>query len=274
MNWVDAAKGKTAASCPFEYAAKLTEVMLLGVVALKAGTEDRLRRREHARHQRAGREPVSGARAARRVVALEARRIACGGAASLMCRGRVRPVDPDAGFWFDDIAFALPAPAAETARRPAHRPRAGLESRPPRAPSSSAPTRAFSIRVADDHPRSGASASNGRCARAGPLPNAGESLSLRVASVSSAPCRSTSWPSRRCSTRRRRVASDGPRRHRTRHRPRRRPRVRPPDLSTPPPSTTPHDENSYEYPTPDRAAQYYGDLHWSTARPRLEQRLR
>ena len=37
MNWVDAAKGKTAASCPFEYAAKLTEVMLLGVVALRAG---------------------------------------------------------------------------------------------------------------------------------------------------------------------------------------------------------------------------------------------
>jgi predicted dehydrogenase len=37
MNWVDAAKGKTEASCPFEYAAKLTEVMLLGVVALKAG---------------------------------------------------------------------------------------------------------------------------------------------------------------------------------------------------------------------------------------------
>jgi hypothetical protein len=37
MNWVDAAKGKTQASCPFEYAAKLTEVMLLGVVALRAG---------------------------------------------------------------------------------------------------------------------------------------------------------------------------------------------------------------------------------------------
>jgi predicted dehydrogenase len=37
MNWVDAAKGKTEASCPFEYAAKLTETMLLGVVALKAG---------------------------------------------------------------------------------------------------------------------------------------------------------------------------------------------------------------------------------------------
>jgi hypothetical protein len=37
MNWVDAAKGKTEASCPFAYAARLTEVMLLGVVALRAG---------------------------------------------------------------------------------------------------------------------------------------------------------------------------------------------------------------------------------------------
>jgi hypothetical protein len=37
MNWVDAAKGRAEASCPFEYAAKLTEVMLLGMVALRAG---------------------------------------------------------------------------------------------------------------------------------------------------------------------------------------------------------------------------------------------
>jgi predicted dehydrogenase len=37
MNWADAAKGKTETSCPFPYAAKLTEVMLLGVVALRAG---------------------------------------------------------------------------------------------------------------------------------------------------------------------------------------------------------------------------------------------
>jgi hypothetical protein len=36
---VDAAKGKAATSCPFEYAARLTEVMLLGVVALRAGTK-------------------------------------------------------------------------------------------------------------------------------------------------------------------------------------------------------------------------------------------
>jgi predicted dehydrogenase len=37
QNWADAAKGKTTASSPFEYAAKLTEVMLLGIVALRAG---------------------------------------------------------------------------------------------------------------------------------------------------------------------------------------------------------------------------------------------
>src|SRR2546425_1231733 len=36
LNWVDAAKGKVEASCPFEYAARLTEVMLLGIVALRA----------------------------------------------------------------------------------------------------------------------------------------------------------------------------------------------------------------------------------------------
>jgi len=37
MNWVAACKGQGAASCPIEYAARLTEVMLLGIVALRAG---------------------------------------------------------------------------------------------------------------------------------------------------------------------------------------------------------------------------------------------
>jgi len=37
MNWVEAIKGKAEISSPFEYAAQLTEVMLLGVVALRAG---------------------------------------------------------------------------------------------------------------------------------------------------------------------------------------------------------------------------------------------
>jgi len=37
MNWAEAAKGKTPPSCPFSYAAQLTEIMLLGIVALRAG---------------------------------------------------------------------------------------------------------------------------------------------------------------------------------------------------------------------------------------------
>lgn len=37
VNWVQACKGEAKASCPFEYAAPLTEVMLLGIVALRAG---------------------------------------------------------------------------------------------------------------------------------------------------------------------------------------------------------------------------------------------
>ncbi len=37
QNWANAAKGDGTASTPFEYAAQLTEVMLLGVVALRAG---------------------------------------------------------------------------------------------------------------------------------------------------------------------------------------------------------------------------------------------
>jgi predicted dehydrogenase len=36
-NWAMACKGETKASCPFDYAAALTEVMLLGIVALRAG---------------------------------------------------------------------------------------------------------------------------------------------------------------------------------------------------------------------------------------------
>jgi predicted dehydrogenase len=37
MNWVEAIKGKAEISSPFEYAARLVEVMLLGVVALRSG---------------------------------------------------------------------------------------------------------------------------------------------------------------------------------------------------------------------------------------------
>lgn len=37
MNWVDACKGRGETTSPFDYAARLTEVMLLGVVSLRAG---------------------------------------------------------------------------------------------------------------------------------------------------------------------------------------------------------------------------------------------
>jgi hypothetical protein len=37
MNWARACKGEAEPSCPFSYAAPLTEVMLLGIVALRSG---------------------------------------------------------------------------------------------------------------------------------------------------------------------------------------------------------------------------------------------
>jgi predicted dehydrogenase len=42
INWAEACKGNGKASAPFDYSARLTETMLLGVVALKAGQGERL----------------------------------------------------------------------------------------------------------------------------------------------------------------------------------------------------------------------------------------
>ncbi len=42
MNWINAIKGKEKATCPFEYASRLTETMLLGVVAMKVGQSKKL----------------------------------------------------------------------------------------------------------------------------------------------------------------------------------------------------------------------------------------
>jgi predicted dehydrogenase len=39
MNWVNAIRGREEAACPFSYAAHLTEIMLLGIVALRANTK-------------------------------------------------------------------------------------------------------------------------------------------------------------------------------------------------------------------------------------------
>jgi predicted dehydrogenase len=38
MNWINAIQGKDQISCPFEYAAPLTETMLLGIASLRAGS--------------------------------------------------------------------------------------------------------------------------------------------------------------------------------------------------------------------------------------------
>ena len=37
MNWVNAIRGTDTISCPFSYAAHLTEIMLLGIASLRAG---------------------------------------------------------------------------------------------------------------------------------------------------------------------------------------------------------------------------------------------
>ena len=39
MNWVNAIRGRDEISCPFSYAAHLTEIILLGVAALRAGAK-------------------------------------------------------------------------------------------------------------------------------------------------------------------------------------------------------------------------------------------
>ena len=39
MNWVNTIKGKDHISSPFDYAAKLTETMLLGIVSLRANSK-------------------------------------------------------------------------------------------------------------------------------------------------------------------------------------------------------------------------------------------
>jgi predicted dehydrogenase len=43
MNWANACKGVGKATCPFSYAAPLTEVMLLGLVALRSGQGHKIR---------------------------------------------------------------------------------------------------------------------------------------------------------------------------------------------------------------------------------------
>ena len=56
MNWIDAIRGRSKTTCPFEYAGPLTETMLLGVVALRTGQGKRIdydgERQDHQRPRR------------------------------------------------------------------------------------------------------------------------------------------------------------------------------------------------------------------------------
>ena len=58
MNWINTIKGKDQLSSDFEYGAHLTEIMLLGIVSLRAKSQAALRRAEHAGHEQRGGESV------------------------------------------------------------------------------------------------------------------------------------------------------------------------------------------------------------------------
>ena len=58
MNWINTIKGRDQISCPFEYAAPLTETMLLGIASLRANSQAALRRGGDARDEQR-RRPIS-----------------------------------------------------------------------------------------------------------------------------------------------------------------------------------------------------------------------
>ncbi len=60
VNFAQACKGEAKASAPFEYSSMLTETMLLGIAALRAGQGKKVLydAREHAVHERGGCESV------------------------------------------------------------------------------------------------------------------------------------------------------------------------------------------------------------------------
>ena len=106
MNWVEAIKGKAEISSPFEYAARLTEVMLLGIAVAARRWEDPLRRREHEGDDPAERERSSSAASIRRA-------------------GRSRRCRTSVGVGSSLSAVSAACPMPRTPRRPREPPRAG-----------------------------------------------------------------------------------------------------------------------------------------------------
>jgi hypothetical protein len=179
---------------------------------------------------------------------------------------------PTAGFWYDDSPFALPAQAAEKL--------GGLltdgELATIKTISRAEVERAFAgfrIHISDDHAAFWRVAVMRSLRGRGPLPNAGESMPLGFlggsggVSFDLVALKAIQYAPEGASRETiiggigrgiGRVAA-----HEFGHQ----------ILGTGLAHNS-GDENSYEYPSPDRAAQYYGDLHWTNARPLLEQKLR
>ena len=183
------------------------------------------------------------------------------------------PRTATAGFWYDDVSFALPASAAQ--KLGGLLTDAELESI--KTVSRAEVERAFAgfnIRIVDD--RSAywrVEVDRSLRARQGPLPNSGESVSLGWLGGSGAvsfdlvALKALQYAPAGAS---RQTIVDGIGRgigrvaaHELAH-----------QILNAGTAHNAADENSYEFPSPDRAAQYYGELHWTTARPLLEQRLR
>jgi len=191
--------------------------------------------------------------------------------AVLLVPGCEKPT-PTAGFWYEDSPFALPAQAAEKL--------GGLltdgELNTIKTISRAEVERAFAgfrIHISDDHASFWRVAVMRSLRGRGPLPNAGESMPLGFmggsggVSFDLVALKAVQYAPEGAS---RQAIIEGIGRgigrvaaHEFGHQILNTGLVHNKD-----------DETSYEYPTPDRAAQYYGELHWTTARPLLEQKLR
>jgi hypothetical protein len=189
-------------------------------------------------------------------------------AASFGCR----TTTPAAGFWYEDSSFALPAAVAE--RLGGLLTEGELESI--KSVSRAELNRAFAglkIRITDDQNAFWRVEVDRSLRGRGPLPNAGESLSfgwlggsgavsfdlVAFKALQYAPAGASRQAIIEAIGRGiGRVAA-----HEFAH-----------QILNIAAAHNRADENSYEYPSPDRRAQYYGELHWTTARPFLEQKLR
>ena len=198
--------------------------------------------------------------------------IAAVAATSLLLASGCRTRTATAGFWYDDIPFALPAQAAETLGGLLTDDELGTIKTISRAEVERA-FAGFRIRISDDHAAFWRVAVMRSLRGRGPLPNAGESMPLGFlggsggVSFDLVVLKAIQYAPEGAS---RQTIVEGIGRgigrvaaHEFGHQILNTGLVHNKD-----------DENSYEYPSPDRAAQYYGELHWTTARMLLEQKLR